>query len=74
MLTTLRAAGFNGPCLVELVGGSTPEETEHEARRALAHVQDIIVPPAAGGAGSGGRLHCLMKVPVWHYADGVGVA
>jgi hypothetical protein len=56
MLTTLRAAGFSGPCLVELVGGSTPEETEHEARRALAHVQDIIVPPAAGGAGSGGRL------------------
>jgi sugar phosphate isomerase/epimerase len=56
MLTTLRAAGFSGPCLVELVGGSTPEETEHEARRALAHVQDSIVPPAAGGAGAGGRL------------------
>src|SRR5947208_814384 len=42
MLTTLRAAGFSGPCLVELVGGATPAETEHEARRAFAHLQDTI--------------------------------
>ena len=42
MLTTLRADGFSGPCLVELVGGATPAETEHEARRAFAHLQDII--------------------------------
>ena len=42
MINTLRVAGFSGPCLVEMVGGRTPEETEHEARRALAHLQDII--------------------------------
>src|SRR5207253_2984552 len=42
MLTTLRADGFSGPCLVELVGGATPAETEQEARRAFAHLQDII--------------------------------
>lgn len=42
IIKTLRAAGFNGPCMVEMVGGGTPEETKHEAGRALAHLQDIL--------------------------------
>lgn len=42
IITTLRAAGFSGPCMVEMVGGTTPEETEREVGRALGRLQDII--------------------------------
>lgn len=42
IIAALRAAGFSGPCLVEMVGGTTPAETTHEAERALAHLQDIL--------------------------------
>jgi len=42
IIKTLRAAGFNGPCMVEMVGGGTPQETKDEAERALAHLQDIL--------------------------------
>ncbi|GAC1396325.1 MAG: hypothetical protein NVSMB65_15480 [Chloroflexota bacterium] len=42
LIGTLRAAGFSGPCMVEMVGGKTLEETEREARRAFAHLSDII--------------------------------
>jgi hypothetical protein len=40
----------------EFDGGPGPSVLGADARWARAHVQDIIVPPAAGGAGSGGRL------------------
>jgi sugar phosphate isomerase/epimerase len=42
LINTLRGAGFSGPCMVEMVGGTTPDETEREARRALEHLQAII--------------------------------
>jgi sugar phosphate isomerase/epimerase len=42
LIDTLRAAGFTGPCMVEMVGGTTPEETECEARRACEHLRAII--------------------------------
>ena len=42
LIATLRAVGFHGPCLVEMVGGTTPEETEREARRAFDLLQAII--------------------------------
>jgi sugar phosphate isomerase/epimerase len=42
LLGVLRAAGFSGPCLVEMVGGRTPAETEREAQRARGHLQEIL--------------------------------
>jgi sugar phosphate isomerase/epimerase len=34
IFSTLKDAGFGGPCVVEVVGGSTPEEADVEAARA----------------------------------------
>jgi hypothetical protein len=49
------AHGAHRP-LQEFDGGPGPSVIGADARWARAHVQDMIVPPAAGGAGSGGRL------------------
>lgn len=39
---TLAGAGFSGPCVVELVNGSTVEEVDRELARAARYLKDIV--------------------------------
>jgi len=38
----LRDAGFSGPCIVETLGGGTPEEVDAEAKKAVAFLEEIL--------------------------------